>query len=263
MSGYVYLFKDRELARAGKNVYKIGKSAQLNPLKFHEAGYELIIMIKVDNYMECQKNIIEKLGCEFGTSYGKKSFEGDVHKMCCIIVNHISFKPEDPVEPEDPIDTHKTRAIEKLKTWLESGIKPVNTTRTTKVFSNYPVCDFDGDNTLDTPWDARYDSGVLKMGGKYAKPSSDPIPTPKECTLTGTEVFTWFDIAVQNNVLIDYIEHGIYIDEAPDSEVFIKLRKIRKNRGKLRDLKVHVVSSQWILSQKNKPEKLKLLTLVS
>ena len=315
MSGYIYLIREREFVNSEKNVYKIGRSTQADPfqrLKSYKIGYELILLIKVDDCVNCEKELIVKLTKEFDIQEGKESFEGDVNKMYSIIISHINSKPiKLPAASETKIDisgdehklldkvkktpakkaaakkaaakekepelqgpSKKQQALEKLKSWLKEGekIKPVNIERYTEVFSNYPVCVFkDGDNTIyEKTWDKLYipvnesdtDYVITVNEKKYFKTNSDSVPTPEECDKMKIKALTWFDIAVKNHLLYDYVEYGIYIDDAPNTEIINNLMETLHSRSRLEGLKVYVISSDWILAQKQKPSRLQVTTLI-
>jgi len=84
--GYIYLIKEREFVRLKEDVYKIGRSSQLNCKRINKypKGSKLICILEFEeniNFIELKLINIFKQRFKFRKDYGNEYFEGDKHLM--------------------------------------------------------------------------------------------------------------------------------------------------------------------------------------
>jgi len=91
---YIYLIKTVGFVKDNKEIYKIGRTREQNPLKrfrHYDRGYELELCINVDNCVELEKKIITKFKEKFiqyredNFEKSQEFFQGDLEEMKRII----------------------------------------------------------------------------------------------------------------------------------------------------------------------------------
>jgi hypothetical protein len=92
---YIYMIKTHEFVRTNENIFKIGRTEQLNYNRFnaYRKGSILLFQSICKNCHECEKIIIKKFKEEFihRTDIGNEYFEGNYNEMInmlCDIVSH-------------------------------------------------------------------------------------------------------------------------------------------------------------------------------
>jgi hypothetical protein len=97
--GYVYIIRECDFVRLNENIYKIGRTAKINPedrFQKYRKGTEIIGFFKVNDSIECENKIIKcfsnhnnikKMG-----EYGKEYFQGNkkelLNEMLQIVTNY-------------------------------------------------------------------------------------------------------------------------------------------------------------------------------
>ena len=101
---YVYMIKTREFIRTNENIFKIGRTEQLNYGRFnsYDKGSVLLFQSICENCRDCEKNIIKKFKEKFihRIDFGNEYFEGDCNEMINIISNIVLHKNVNFVEDE-------------------------------------------------------------------------------------------------------------------------------------------------------------------
>ena len=99
---YVYMIKTREFIRMNENIFKIGRTEQLNLGRFnsYDKGSILLFQSICENCRDCEKMIIKKFKENFihRTDFGNEYFEGDCNKMISILCDIVSCKKLDTLE---------------------------------------------------------------------------------------------------------------------------------------------------------------------
>jgi|LakMenE18May11ns_1017448.scaffolds.fasta_scaffold9954712_2 hypothetical protein len=99
---YVYMIKTREFVRMNENIFKIGRTEQLNLGRFnsYDKGSVLLFQSICENCRDCEKMIIKKFKENFihRTDFGNEYFEGDCNKMISILCDIVSCKKLDTLE---------------------------------------------------------------------------------------------------------------------------------------------------------------------
>lgn len=94
--GYIYLLQEREFIKTKENIYKIGKTKQLNHFRFNQypKGSILLFQMICNNYDNIEKKIIKELKEEFKNrkDIGNEYFEGDYKMMIEIIYSIIKIE---------------------------------------------------------------------------------------------------------------------------------------------------------------------------
>lgn len=91
-NGYIYLLKDRTAMVTNANIYKVGKTTQLNFNRFkgYPIGYKIFLHRICPNCHEAEKKILALFRSKYNSrkDFGSETFEGDLDSMIADI-NYI------------------------------------------------------------------------------------------------------------------------------------------------------------------------------
>ena len=115
----IYLLQTRELITMNKNIYKIGRSFNLNKrMKQYPKESNLILLVECCNSVKCEAELLKIFRKQFIESkkYGNEYFEGDKEKMKKLIFNYIEKETEDVIrEKEKEMKDKKEKEKENKK----------------------------------------------------------------------------------------------------------------------------------------------------
>ena len=106
----IYLLQTRELISMNKNIYKIGRSFNLNKrMKQYPKESNLILLVECCNSVKCEAELLKIFRKEFKESkkYGNEYFEGDKEKMKKLIFNYIEKETEDVIKEKEKVMKEK------------------------------------------------------------------------------------------------------------------------------------------------------------
>jgi DNA repair exonuclease SbcCD ATPase subunit len=97
--GYIYIIRECDFVRLNENIYKIGRTAKINPedrFQKYRKGTEIIGFFKVNDSVECENKIIKCFSNHTNITkmkeYGKEYFQGNknelLNEMLQIIKNY-------------------------------------------------------------------------------------------------------------------------------------------------------------------------------
>jgi predicted nuclease with TOPRIM domain len=97
--GYVYIIRECDFVRLNENIYKIGRTAKINPedrFQKYRKGTEIIGFFKVNDSIECENKIIKCFSNHNNikkmSEYGKEYFQGNkkelLNEMLQIVTNY-------------------------------------------------------------------------------------------------------------------------------------------------------------------------------
>ena len=97
--GYVYILRECDFVRLNENIYKIGRTAKINPedrFQKYRKGTEIIGFFKVNDSVECENKIIKCFSNHSNiikmNEYGKEYFQGNKNEllieMLQIVINY-------------------------------------------------------------------------------------------------------------------------------------------------------------------------------
>jgi len=97
--GYVYIIRECDFVRLNENIYKIGRTAKINPedrFQKYRKGTEIIGFFKVNDSVECENKIIKCLSNHNNikkmSEYGKEYFQGNknelLNEILQIVINY-------------------------------------------------------------------------------------------------------------------------------------------------------------------------------
>ena len=123
---YVYLLQEREFVTHDEPVYKIGRTAQLNFIRFNQypKNSKSYFQSYCGNCQICEKLIIDLFSVKYirRVDIGSEYFEGDVCSMiidiCTILSNYLTSsrnKTQDAFERETKLQKKREREIEREK----------------------------------------------------------------------------------------------------------------------------------------------------
>jgi hypothetical protein len=95
---YVYIIRECDFVRLNEDIYKIGRTAKINPedrFQKYRKGTEIVAFFKVNNSINCEKEMITcfsnhtniKKRCE----YGKEYFEGNRNELLNEILQIVKY----------------------------------------------------------------------------------------------------------------------------------------------------------------------------
>ena len=111
----IYLLQTRELITMNKNIYKIGRSFNLNKrMKQYPKESNLILLVECCNSVKCEAELLKIFRKQFIESkkYGNEYFEGDKEKMKKLIFNYIEKETEDVIKEKEKIMKQKEKEKE-------------------------------------------------------------------------------------------------------------------------------------------------------
>ena len=86
--GYIYIIRECDFVRLNENIYKIGRTAKINPedrFQKYRKGTEIIGFFKVNDSVECENKIIKCFSNHTNITkmkeYGKEYFKGDRNEL--------------------------------------------------------------------------------------------------------------------------------------------------------------------------------------
>jgi hypothetical protein len=92
VQGYVYIIRECDFVRLNEDIYKIGRTAQINPedrFQKYRKGTEIVGFFGVKDSIECENKIIKcfsnHINIKKMNEYGKEYFQGDKN----ILLNEI------------------------------------------------------------------------------------------------------------------------------------------------------------------------------
>ena len=88
----LYLIHTREFISTNKEIYKIGRSSNIeNRVRNYPNGSKILLAIINKNSIQCEKDLIKKFKLTFTQKqfYGNEYFEGNKYEMIEIISNYI------------------------------------------------------------------------------------------------------------------------------------------------------------------------------
>ena len=88
----LYLIHTREFISTNKEIYKIGRSSNIeNRVRNYPNGSKILLAIISRNSIQCKKNLIKQFKLTFTQKqfYGNEYFEGNKYEMIEIISNYI------------------------------------------------------------------------------------------------------------------------------------------------------------------------------
>lgn len=87
----IYIIYIREFILTNKNIYKIGRSDDIeNKLRNYPKGSRIMFVTSCNNSIKYEKNLIKIFKTKFtSTEFGKRYFKGDVDDMKDIINNYL------------------------------------------------------------------------------------------------------------------------------------------------------------------------------
>ena len=87
----IYIIYIREFISTNKNIYKIGRSNDIeNKLRNYPKGSRIMFATSCDNSIKYEKDLIKIFKTKFtSTEFGNRYFEGDVDDMKDIIYNYL------------------------------------------------------------------------------------------------------------------------------------------------------------------------------
>ena len=92
IQGYVYIIRECDFVRLNEDIYKIGRTAQINPedrFQKYRKGTEIVGFFGVKDSIECENKIIKcfsnHINIKKMNEYGKEYFQGDKN----ILLNEI------------------------------------------------------------------------------------------------------------------------------------------------------------------------------
>ena len=99
--GYVYIIRECDFVRLNENIYKIGRTAKINPedrFQKYRKGTEIIGFFKVNDSVECENKIIKCFSNHNNikkmSEYGKEYFQGNkkelLNEMLQIVTNYYT-----------------------------------------------------------------------------------------------------------------------------------------------------------------------------
>ncbi len=88
----LYLIHTREFISTNKEIYKIGRSSNIeNRVRNYPNGSKILLAIINKNSIQCKKNLIKQFKLTFTQKllYGNEYFEGDVDEMINMMCDYI------------------------------------------------------------------------------------------------------------------------------------------------------------------------------
>jgi len=88
----LYLIHTREFISTNKEIYKIGRSSNIeNRVRNYPNGSKILLAIISRNSIQCEKDLIKKFKLTFTQKllYGNEYFEGDVDEMINMMCDYI------------------------------------------------------------------------------------------------------------------------------------------------------------------------------
>ena len=88
----LYLIHTREFISTNKEIYKIGRSSNIeNRVRNYPNGSKILLSIISKNSIQCEKDLIKKFKITFTQKllYGKQYFEGDKYEMINMMCDYI------------------------------------------------------------------------------------------------------------------------------------------------------------------------------
>ena len=86
--GYIYIIRECDFVRLNENIYKIGRTAKINPedrFQKYRKGTEIIGFFKVNDSVECENKIIKCFSNHTNITkmkeYGKEYFQGNKNEL--------------------------------------------------------------------------------------------------------------------------------------------------------------------------------------
>ena len=107
----LYLIHTREFISTNKEIYKIGRSSNIeNRVRNYPNGSKILLAIINKNSIQCEKDLIKKFKITFTQKqfYGNEYFEGNKYKMVNMMCNYINIDNEECERKED-IEKEKER----------------------------------------------------------------------------------------------------------------------------------------------------------
>ena len=96
--GNIYVLRLRECINSNQNIYKVGRTNKgytnngtLIRFKQYPKGSELLFSCSVDNTLDAERGIIDKLRntCKSRLDYGNEYFEGNLEEILLIVTQHL------------------------------------------------------------------------------------------------------------------------------------------------------------------------------
>ena len=117
----LYLIHTREFISTNKEIYKIGRSSNIeNRVRNYPNGSKILLAIISRNSIQCEKDLIKKFKLTFTQKqfYGNEYFEGNKYEMIEIISNYIitdnkECKREDETKGSD-VKEEKQNDVKKV-----------------------------------------------------------------------------------------------------------------------------------------------------
>jgi len=117
----LYLIHTREFISINKEIYKIGRSSNIeNRVRNYPNGSKILLAIINKNSIQCEKDLIKKFKLTFIQKqfYGNEYFEGDkyemINMMCdYIITDNKECKREDETKGSD-VKEEKQNDVKKV-----------------------------------------------------------------------------------------------------------------------------------------------------
>lgn len=102
---YVYLLQEREFVNTNENVYKIGRTKQVNLARFRQYPKNSILYLQsfCGNCVLCEKEIMKRFAKKYKrrSELGREYFEGDVRNMMAdvylITINSLKKEKKDSI----------------------------------------------------------------------------------------------------------------------------------------------------------------------
>ena len=114
-SQYIYLLQTREFINSNLPVYKVGKTKQINNLRFNSypKGSKLLSQLCCKDCDECEKQILSLFDKKYKNrnDIGREYYEGEYRKMILDIIEVIDYRKE----IEDLKELKYLQEIENLK----------------------------------------------------------------------------------------------------------------------------------------------------
>ena len=95
MPEYIYLLQEREFIRTNENIYKVGKTKQINNKHFYQYSKGSIVLYQIicNNCHNMEIEIIRLFKEKFilRNEFGNKYFEGDAHVLFQQMYDKLHF----------------------------------------------------------------------------------------------------------------------------------------------------------------------------
>ena len=127
----LYLIHTREFISTNKEIYKIGRSSNIeNRVRNYPNGSKILLAIISRNSIQCEKDLIKKFKLTFTQKqfYGNEYFEGNKYKMVNMMCNYINIDNEEceRKEEEEKAKEKKEKKGKKKEKKKEKGEEKKN-----------------------------------------------------------------------------------------------------------------------------------------